>query len=225
MGELFLDRVDAGRQLATALRQYTDNPNTIVLGLPRGGVPVAYEVALRLDLPLDIFLVRKLGVPGQAELAMGAVASGGILVENDDVIRALGIPHQVVEDAAALEFREIERRLAEYRGDVPGPELHGKTVIVVDDGLATGSTMLAAIGALRRQSVAQIVCAVPVGAERTCHRLGRLVDEMVCLSTPEDFLAVGEWYQDFGQTTDAEVRQLLQRAFQLSLKRSSELLH
>jgi putative phosphoribosyl transferase len=210
--ELFLDRADAGRRLAERLQHYAGKKDIFVLGLPRGGVPVAYEVATRLNVPLDIFLVRKLGVPGQRELAMGAVASGGVLVENRDVIRMFAIPRQVIEDAAARELDEIERLEAQYRHDYPAVDVRGKTVILVDDGLATGSTMLAAVEALSRRQTAGIVVAVPVGARRTCQRLSELVDEVVCLAMPEGFRAVGEWYLTFGQTTDAEVSELLREA-------------
>jgi putative phosphoribosyl transferase len=211
MEELFIDRFDAGRRLAENLWKYAANSKTVVLALPRGGVPVAYEVASRLGLPMDVFLVRKLGVPGQRELAMGAVAAGGVVVENDEVIQALGIPHPVIEDAAAREFVELERRLAEYRSGRPALDVQGWTVILVDDGLATGSTMQAAVEALRRQKTGRIVVAVPVGARRTCERLCHVADEVVCLVGPEDFRAVGEWYMDFRQISDAEVQDLLRR--------------
>jgi putative phosphoribosyl transferase len=212
MEELFLDRADAGRRLAARLQKYAGRQNVIVLGLPRGGVPVAYEVASRLGAPLDVFLVRKLGVPGQEELAMGAIASGGVRVENRDVIDMLAIPRQAIEAATERGLREIERREREYRRDRPVLDLHGQTAILVDDGLATGSTMLAAVEALRRQNAERIVVAVPVGAKRTCEHLCELVDEVVCLAMPEDFRAVGEWYFDFSQTTDEQVCELLQRA-------------
>jgi putative phosphoribosyl transferase len=212
MEELFLDRADAGRRLAARLQKYAGRQNVIVLGLPRGGVPVAYEVASRLGAPLDVFLVRKLGVPGQEELAMGAIASGGVRVENRDVIDMLAIPRQAIEAATERGLREIERREREYRRDRPVLDLHGQTAILVDDGLATGSTMLAAVEALRRQNAERIVVAVPVGAKRTCEHLCELVDEVVCLAMPEDFRAVGEWYFDFSQTTDEQVCELLQLA-------------
>ncbi len=212
MDELFLDRADAGRRLAERLHSYFGKQDAYVLGLPRGGVPVAYEVASRLGLPLDVFVVRKLGAPGQKELAMGAVASGGVVVENQEVVRALAIPRQAIEEAAARELREIERLEARYRRQHPALDVRGKTGILVDDGLATGSTMLAAVEALRWRDAAHIVVGVPVGARRTCRRLAQLVDEVVCLAMPDDFRAVGEWYLDFGQTSDTEVAELLREA-------------
>jgi predicted phosphoribosyltransferase len=184
----------------------------IVLGLPRGGIPVAYEVASALGTPLDAFLVRKIGVPGHSELAMGAIAAGGIEVLNLDLIRDLGIPHALVEQVAVRERLELERRDAVYRGGRPPVAVRNRTVILVDDGLATGSSMQAAVLALRRQSPARIVVAVPVGSRETCARLARIADEVVAVSTPEPFYAVGSWYEDFSQTTDAEVERLLARS-------------
>jgi predicted phosphoribosyltransferase len=209
---LFRDRADAGRQLASRLRHYVGRDDVLVLGLPRGGIPVAYEVARALGAPLDVFVVRKLGVPGQEELAMGAIATGGVRVVNRDVVDALYIPPDVLDRAAAAESLELERRERSYRGDRPEPRVAGKTVILVDDGLATGSTMRAAVAALRAQDPARIVVAVPVAAPSTCEELRREVDEMVCLATPEPFMAVGRFYQDFSQTTDEEVRERLAAA-------------
>jgi predicted phosphoribosyltransferase len=205
----FLDRTDAGSQLAEPLTRYAGRPDVVVFGLPRGGVPVAHEVARRLRVPLDVFLVRKLGVPGHAELAMGAIAEGGVEVLNDDVIHGLTIPQKVVQQVAVRERMELERRDALYRGGRSHPAVRGRIVILVDDGLATGSTMQAAVTALRRQEPARIVVAVPVGARDTCDRLARFADEVVCLIAPEPFQAVGLWYDEFTQTTDDEVKSLL----------------
>jgi putative phosphoribosyl transferase len=209
---LFLDRSDAGRKLAAALSRYAGNANVQVLGLPRGGVPVAFEVAQALRAPLDVFIVRKLGVPSQPELAMGAVASGGVRVLNDEVLKQLGIPPSVVDHVAAVEQLEIERRERSYREGRPAPTLEGKTVILIDDGLATGSTMRAAAHGVRLQRPARTVIAVPVAAGMTCEVLRDDADEIVCLATPSQFFAVGQWYRNFEQTTDDEVRDLLTRA-------------
>jgi len=206
----FLDRRDAGRQLANELSGYADDPSVLVLGLPRGGVPVAYEVARALRAPLDVLVVRKLGAPGHRELAMGAVASGGLRVLNLDVIEALGISPAAVELAAAHESLELERQRQAYRGNAPVPQLSGRSIIVVDDGLATGSTMRAAVGALRQSKPARIIVAVPVAAAETARALRQVADHVVCLSTPPDFRAVSNWYKDFSQTTDEEVRNLLE---------------
>jgi predicted phosphoribosyltransferase len=209
---LFQDRRDAGVQLAGKLAGYADDPSVMVLGLPRGGVPVAYEVAKALHAPLDVFVVRKLGVPGHRELAMGAIASGGVRVLNRDVIEALGISRMAVEAVAANELRELERQEQLYRGEAPFPSLAGRKVIVVDDGLATGSTMLAAVRALRQSSPAQIIVAVPVGARETCEKLEAEADEVVCALAPAQFQAVSLWYVEFSQTSDEEVRSLLEAA-------------
>jgi putative phosphoribosyl transferase len=206
----FLNRQDAGRQLAAKLIRYGADPTVLVLGLPRGGVPVAYEVARFLQAPLDVFVVRKLGVPGHRELAMGAIASGGTRVLNRDVIQALRIAPEAVEAVADSELREIERQERAFRGSLPAPEFSGRTLIVVDDGLATGSTMRAAVGALRQSHPAHIVVAVPVAAAETVLRLREEADSVVCLSAPLDFYAVSMWYDDFSQTTDEEVRNLLE---------------
>lgn len=206
---LFHDRTDAGRQLAEQLSGYANRNDVVVLGLPRGGVPVADQVASRLAVPLDVFLVRKLGVPGHVELAMGAIASGGVEVLNHALIADLGISPATVAGIAGAERIELERRDRVFRGGRPFPELAGKTVIVIDDGLATGATMEAAVTALRRMNPAEIVVAVPVGARETCDRFARLADHLVCLAAPASFDAVGLWYEDFSQTTDDEVKQLL----------------
>jgi putative phosphoribosyl transferase len=208
----FRDRADAGRKLATMFMGYAGRAELLVLALPRGGVPVAYEVARALGAPLDIFLVRKLGVPCHEELAMGAIASGGVRVLNRDVVRALDIPEQVIEDVAAAELRELERRERAYRDNRPPPDVRGKTVILVDDGLATGSTMRAAATALRQQGPARIVVGVPVSTPQTCEEFREEVDEIVCAITPVVLFGVGAWYQDFSQTTDDQVRDLLERA-------------
>ncbi len=208
----FRDRYEAGERLAARLVQYRDRPDLLVMALPRGGVPVAYEVAKALAIPLDVIVVRKLGLPGQPELAMGAIASGGVRVLNPDVVHALRIPDQIIDTVAARETLELERRERIYRGDRSGENAIGKTVILVDDGLATGSTMQAAIAALRARSAASIVVAVPVGPLSTCREIARLADGLVCLNQPAFFAAVGEWYLDFAPTTDEEVRQLLERS-------------
>ena len=208
----FRDRTEAGRSLAEQLRVYERHPDAIVLALPRGGVPVAYEVATTLALPLDIFVVRKLGVPGYKELAMGAIASGGIRVLNEDVLRALPDAPAMVAEVTTQETQELERRERDYRGDRLPPEVSGRIVILIDDGLATGATMLAAIAALRKKSPAKIVVAVPVCPPETLQEVERLADETVALFAPDWFRGVGQFYEDFGQTTDEEVRLLLARA-------------
>jgi putative phosphoribosyl transferase len=209
---LFRDRTEAGRRLAAELARYRDRPDVLVLALPRGGVPVGHEVARALHALLDVFIVRKLGVPGHEELAMGAIASGGVRVLNQDLVRELGIPDEIIGRVADSEQRELERRERLYRGERPPADVSGKTVILVDDGLATGSTMRAAVAALRRLGPARIVVAVPTAATQTCDEFRNEVDEIVCAVTPQPFYAVGLWYEDFPQTSDEEVRELLERA-------------
>lgn len=207
---VFRDRYEAGRILAGKLTTYVDQSNVIVLALPRGGVPVAFEVAQALRAPLDVFLVRKLGLPGHEELAMGAIASGGVRVLNEEVVRVVQVPEDVLETVAATEQHELERRERLYRGDRPPLDVHGKMVVLVDDGLATGASMRAAVAALRQMRPARIIVAVPVGSMETCHELEHEADEVICDSTPEPFRAVGLWYEDFSQTSDEEVRELLE---------------
>jgi predicted phosphoribosyltransferase len=214
MLKLFRDRAEAGRRLAARLLEYASRPDVLVLALPRGGVPVAFEVARALEAPLEIFVVRKLGVPGHEELAMGAIAFGGTLVLNNDVIESLNPPFRVIQAIAARERLEIERRERAYRGNRPQLEVRGRTVILVDDGLATGSTMRAAVAALRRLGPARLIVAVPTAAPSTCAELGQEVDECICVMTPEPFHAVGVWYENFYQVTDDEVHTLLERASQ-----------
>ncbi len=203
------DRAQAGRVLASMLTPYANRRDVLVLALPRGGVPVAYEVAKALHVPLDVFLVRKLGVPGHEELAMGAIAMGGVRVINEDVVRTLYMPPQVLDTVAFREERELERRERLYRDDRPLPVVRDKTVILIDDGLATGATMRAAVQALRVQAPAKIVVAVPVAAYTTYRQLSTQVDEIICPQTPEVFYGVGWWYEDFSQTSDQQVRELL----------------
>lgn len=210
---LYQDRRAAGRELARRLRNYAHLPNALVLALPRGGVPVGFEIASQLGLPLDIYLVRKLGVPAQPELAMGAIASGGVQVLNEEVIRKLKISPQTIEDQARIEQVELERREREYRGARPPFPVAGRTVILVDDGLATGASMRAAVLAMKELKPARIIVAVPTAAPETCASLRREVDELVCGVTPEFFEAVGQSYLDFTQTTDQEVRELLRLVF------------
>lgn len=208
----FMDRTDAGRRLAAALSRYAHRADVLVLALPRGGVPVAFEVARALDVPLDVFIVRKLGIPGHEELAMGAIASGGVRLVDEDIVRQLRIGEQDIEAVAKAEQTELERRERVYRGARPLPDVAGRTVILVDDGLATGATMRVAVAALRQEHPARIVVAVPVAPPETCDMLRREADEVVCAVTPEPFYAVGLWYEDFTQTKDEEVHELLERA-------------
>ncbi len=208
----FRDRTEAGQRLAERLMTYANRPDTLVLALPRGGVPVGYEVARALNAPLDVLVVRKLGVPGQEELAMGAIATGGVLVSYDEVVREAGISPAVFQTVAAREQRELERREQAYRDRRPPPDVRGRVIILVDDGLATGTTMRAAALALRRQAPAKIIVAVPVAARGSTRQLRDLVDEVVVLLQPEPFYGVGLWYADFTQTSDDEVRALLARA-------------
>jgi predicted phosphoribosyltransferase len=213
--KFFKDRVEAGRFLAQKLGQYANDPNVVVLALPRGGVPVAYQVAATLKAPLDVFVVRKLGVPGYEEYAMGAIASGGIRVLDEKIVSYLRIPAEVVDEITAEEFAELERRERLYRGSRGPVDITGRTIIIVDDGLATGSTMRAAVKALRKKNPKMIVVAVPVGARETCDSFNKEVDTLaVCAITPEPFNAVGLWYRNFSQTTDAEVQELLKKAQQ-----------
>lgn len=209
----FRDRREAGQHLARALQGYANRPDVVVLGLPRGGVPVAYEVARALHAPLDVFTVRKLGVPGHEEFAMGALASGGIAVVDRELLKALGLSDRQFEDVVRAETAELNRREGAYRDERPRPDIRGKTVILVDDGLATGSSMVAAIAALRRLNPARIVVAVPVGAPETCASLRRIADDVICAMTPQPFHAVGEHYANFEQTSDDEVRKLLKDAY------------
>jgi len=212
MSASYQDRFDAGRNLAMRLSEYANRQDVVILALPRGGLPVAFEVAGALKAPLDVFLVRKLGLPGYEELAMGALASGDVRVINEDVVRQFKIPQHVMDAVAAEQQRELERREQMYRAGREPLNVAGKTVILIDDGLATGSTMRAAVQALRLSNAQKIVVAVPVGAAATCENLRSEADQVVCAEAPEDFTAVGRWYVDFTQTTDEEVCELLNRA-------------
>ena len=212
MPPYFLDRADAGRHLAAALSHYADRPDLLILALPRGGVPVGFEVAHALHAPLDVFLVRKLGFPGHEEFAMGAIATGGVRILDGEVLRMFNVPVDLVERVTEIERRELERRERQYRDGRPPPDVSGHTVVLIDDGLATGSTMRAAVAALRKEGAKKIVVAVPVAPPETCEALRDEVDDMICAVTPEPFRAVGVWYADFSQTTDEEVRELLARA-------------
>ncbi|OGP82556.1 MAG: phosphoribosyl transferase [Deltaproteobacteria bacterium RBG_16_54_11] len=209
---LFRDRFHAGQVLAEKVRKYAGSPALLVLGLPRGGVPVASEVAKALRAPLDVFIVRKLGVPGHTELAMGAIASGGVRVLNEEVVQSLNIPDSVIDQVAAQEQRELERREIVYRGKRPAHAIEGRTLILIDDGLATGASMRAAVVALRKREPRHIIVAVPTAAPDTCATFENQVDEIICAATPEPFVAVGRWYEDFSQTTDEEVREILEQA-------------
>jgi predicted phosphoribosyltransferase len=213
----FVNRTEAGRLLAEKLEKYASRNDVVVLGLPRGGVPVAYEIAKRLHLPLDVFIVRKLGVPGFEELAAGAIASGGVRVLNENVVRAIPYASDAIEAVTAKETAELQRREQIYREGRPAPELRDKIGILVDDGLATGATMRAAVKALQQCGASKIIVAVPVGPPETCHELAQQADETICLSTPPFFQAVGQYYEDFSQTSDDDVRQLLTRAAQETL--------
>jgi putative phosphoribosyl transferase len=212
----FADRHEAGRLLGEALAKRLAGRDVLVLALPRGGVPVAYHVARALGAPLDVFIVRKLGVPGHEELAMGAIASGGVRVLNRDVLDAIPVPQRAIDAVAEREERELQRREREYRGARPPIDVRGKTVVIVDDGLATGSTMRAAVQALRKMAPSAIVVAVPVAASSTCEEFRREVEDIVCLRTPEPFQAVGLWYENFDQTTDEEVHDLLARGSEVT---------
>jgi len=214
MERAFANRIEAGRLLAEKLVKYAGRDDVIVLGLPRGGVPVAFEVAHRLGAPLDVFIVRKLGVPGFEELAAGAIASGGVRVLNEDVMRSIPHADEAMDAVTIRETAELERREQIYREGRPPPELRDRIVILVDDGLATGATMRAAVKALRERGTAKIVVAVPVGPPDTCHEFEERADEAICLSTPAFFQAVGQYYEDFSQTSDEDVRELLSQAAQ-----------
>jgi predicted phosphoribosyltransferase len=205
----FRDRSEAGRVLAEKLKAYAHLGRVVVLALPRGGLPVAFEVAKTLDAALDVFIVRKLGLPGQEELAMGAIATGGVLVINGEIVRLTGVPEHIISAVADRERRELDRRQRLYRGNRPDPIVRDRIVILVDDGLATGSTMRAAATALRQQGPERLVAAVPIAPPDTCAEFRAEVDEVVCAITPEPFYEVGRWYEDFSQTTDEEVRRLL----------------
>lgn len=217
----YANRREAGVELARLLRAYAGRTDAVVLGLPRGGVPVAYEIARALDALLDIFIVRKLGVPGHRELAMGAIATGGVRVLNEEVVRWSRVTSDAIEEVTREERAELERREREYRGGRPPVDLAGRLAILVDDGLATGSTMKAAVQAVRQQRPARVVVAVPVGARDSCREFERLADTVVCARTPEPFSAVGLWYQDFSETSDDEVRELL-RAHEAALTEERE---
>jgi predicted phosphoribosyltransferase len=217
--KVFKDRTEAGRELAEALSDFAGREDVIVLGLPRGGVPVAFEVAKSLKAPLDIFLVRKLGVPGQEELAFGAISTGGVRVFNQAILNSLMLPQETIEQIVSREREELERRERAYRGDRPLPQIEGNVAILVDDGLATGASMRAALSALRGQNPSSIVAAVPTAPPGVCEELGNEVDEVVCIITPEPFGGVGAWYENFAQTTDQEVRDLLAEAECLIEKR------
>jgi len=212
----FEDRTQAGRLLGEALAEYAKRSDVVVLALPRGGVPVGFEVARMIDAPLDIMLVRKLGTPGQEELAMGAIASGGVCVLNSDIVAVIDISQEAIEAVAATERKELERRERAYRGNKPPPAVENHCLILVDDGLATGASMLAAVSALRQRKPASIVVAIPVAPSDTVQRLKQEADDVVCLATPEPFSAVGRWYREFPQTSDDEVRSLLERASSMS---------
>jgi predicted phosphoribosyltransferase len=214
--ELFSDRREAGAVLARQLESYKDRKDVVVLALPRGGVPVAYEVARALNAPLDVFVVRKLGVPAHRELAMGAIAPGGVRIVDNNIITSYGVSQAAVERVSREELAELERRERAYRSGRESVELSGRIVLLVDDGLATGSTMKAAVQAARARGPERIVVAVPVAAPKTCRELAEIADEIVCARTPEPFAAVGQWYVDFSQTSDAEVRELLRESAQPS---------
>jgi len=210
-GDAFADRREAGIELASRLWKYRDRHDVVVLALPRGGVPVAFEIAEALGAPLDIFVVRKLGMPGHPEFAIGAIASGGVRVLNDETIRWYAITESAIEEIAARELAELERREREYRRGRPLVDLRNRVVVLVDDGLATGATMRAAVQAVRASKPACVVVAVPVGSREACEEFSDITDETVCARIPEPFNAVGLWYRDFSQTTDEEVRELLNR--------------
>lgn len=217
---IYQDRSDAGRRLAARLAHHAGDPSLLVLGLPRGGVPVAAEVAEALGAPLDVYVVRKLGVPGQRELAMGAIGSGGVRVMNERVLLAAGVVPEEIEEVIREEERELERRERALRGDRPAPQVEGRTIVLVDDGIATGSTMRAAIAALQARGAGKVVVAVPIAASETCAELAEEVDEVICAATPDPVRAISLWYEDFEQTSDAEVRELVERAAYRDAERS-----
>lgn len=219
----FRDRITAGRHLATRLKAYQNRPNTLVMALPRGGVPVAYKVAQALNLPLDICLVRKLGVPGHPELALGEIASGGIRILNDDILSGRNISEETLERVTTTELRELRRRDRVYRGDRPQPVIRDQTIILIDDGIATGATMRAAIAVLKAQRPQKIIVAIPVAPLDTFQALSAEADQVICLATPNPFYALGFWYENFAQVTDDEVRQLLEQ--QAHNTRMSSVLH
>jgi putative phosphoribosyl transferase len=208
----FQDRSDAGRQLARKLSKYGNYPGALVLALPRGGVPVAFEVARAIKAPLDVLIVRKLGLPGQEELALGAIASGGIRILNEDIIEALGVSRSIIDQVTERELAELERREKQYRGNRPAPEIRDRTVILIDDGLATGASMRIAVRSLKDHGPVRIIVAVPVAPAETCTALAREADEVVCSLTPAPFYSIGAWYEDFAQTSDNEVIELLEKA-------------
>lgn len=220
MDERFQNRTEAGRRLAAALGRYAGRTDVLVLGLPRGGVPVASEIASALDAPLDVFIVRKLGLPGHEEFGIGAIAHGGMRIVDESVLRAYGVDSETLDRITSRELRELERREQRYRDGRPFPAIENRIVILVDDGLATGSTMRAAVAALREKRPREIVVAVPVGARETCAAMATLADEVVCLETPDPFYAVGLWYVNFEQTEDEEVHELLERAAAKAAPRS-----
>jgi predicted phosphoribosyltransferase len=209
----FKDRSDAGRLLSERLSKYNKNKNVLILALPRGGVPVAYEIAKSIDAPLDVFIVRKLGVPGHEELAMGAIATGDVQVLNKDVVRSLHISGELIDAEVARERLELQRRLVLYRGSREFPDIKDKIIILVDDGLATGATMYAAISAIKEMKAKKIIVAVPVASDETCNEMENKVDDMICLHTPEFFGGVGAWYDDFSQTSDEDVKEILHHYF------------
>lgn len=220
MATKFRDRTEAGQRLAAQLQDYANRPDVLVLALPRGGVPVGYEIAQALNLPLDIYLVRKLGAPGQEELAMGAIAPGGIMVLNHDVLRSLNISRQTLMQAATLEKQELDRRMRAYRGDRPDPKIRDRLIILVDDGIATSATLRAAITGIQRQHPQGIVVATPIAPVSVCEGLRTIVQDVVCLSMPEPLHSIGMWYENFSQTTDEEVCCLLQQASTDPMERS-----
>lgn len=211
MRQKFHNRTEAGKLLAAKLTEYARRDDVLVLALPRGGVPVAYEVATALNAPLDVCLVRKLGVPGHTELAMGAISTGKVLIINENVVNCLGISSQTIDDVTAIETNELERRHRIYRGDRPLPNIKNQTIILVDDGIATGATIKAAIATIKQQQPHELIVAVPVAGVSTCEDLATQADKVVCLIMPENLYAIGMWYEDFAQTTDAEVCELLNK--------------